>query len=229
MITLDVKQGSPEWLQARLGIPTASEFDALVTPLWKVREGDGVESYLARKLAEKWRGEPLMSFSGGAMEQGQALEEEAIPWYEFEHGVQITRVGFATTDDGRIGCSPDGLLDGGGIEIKCPECHTHTRYLLDGVLPKAYAAQVHGNMLVTGAAQWTFLSYCRGFPPLLLVIRRDQAAQDALRKALDTFNARLDAAYARLCEFNGGPPEPRPDPQQAMRDVFGLSDSQGEL
>ena len=32
MIPLDVEQGSRAWIEARLGIPTASEFSRIVTP-----------------------------------------------------------------------------------------------------------------------------------------------------------------------------------------------------
>jgi hypothetical protein len=32
MIILDLEQGTPEWLQARLGIPTASNFGNIITP-----------------------------------------------------------------------------------------------------------------------------------------------------------------------------------------------------
>ena len=32
MIILDVEQGSRAWIEARLGIPTASEFSRIVTP-----------------------------------------------------------------------------------------------------------------------------------------------------------------------------------------------------
>jgi len=217
----DVVQGTPEWFQARVGIPTASEFDALITPLWKVRSGEGVESYLSRKLAERWRGEPLPSFGGGATEQGSIREDEAIPWYEFEYGQTIQRVGFVTTDDGKIGCSPDGMFaDGSGIEVKCPECPTHVKYLLDGDIPKQYAAQVQGSMFVTGATSWRFLSYCRGFPPLVLSVKRDDEAQMALSRAIDEFNDRLDAAYKRLIEINGGPPKPKVSAQEAMKSVF---------
>ena len=107
----EAAQGTQAWLEARAGIPTASEFDALITPLWKIRTGEGVTSYIARKLAEKWGG-PLPSFGGSgqiswAMEQGQILETEVIPWYEYETGEQIQRVGFITTDDEKAGCSPD--------------------------------------------------------------------------------------------------------------------------
>jgi hypothetical protein len=210
MKRIDVKQGTLEWLNARAGIVTASEMDNLVTPLWKIKAGDAVDSYLYRKLAEKWRGEALPAFSGsGAMEQGSIKEEEAIPWYEFDHDVVVERVGLITTDDGRIGCSPDGLLPGGGMEVKCPEVHTHVRYLLGGELPKDYRAQVQGCMLVTGAQWWKFLSYSRGMPQLLLTIERNEEAQQALRQAIDAFNRRLDECYARLVEINGGPPRRR--------------------
>lgn len=221
MKILDVKQGSPEWLKARLGIPTASEFDALVTPLWKVREGAGVDTYLAKKLAEKWRGEPLNSYCGGAMEQGHLKEPEALTWYEFTKGVDIQRVGFITTDDGRVGCSPDGLLPDGGIEIKCPEPHTHVSYLLDGTLPKDYLAQVQGGMFVAGRDRWEFLSYCRGMPNLLLEIKRDDKAIDAIRTAVEAFNKRLDEAYARLVDMNDGPPDPPEDVE--VRTMDGIS------
>lgn len=211
MKIINVEQNTPEWFEARMGIPTASEFDALVTPLWKVRTGAGVDSYLARKLAERWRGEPMPSFEGGGqMEQGKIREGEARPWYEFDSGRTIRTVGFVTTDDGKAGCSPDGMFDDGtGIEIKCPEHPTHVRYLLDGSLPADYRAQVQGSMYVTGANTWTFLSYARGFPPLLLTIQSDPIAQEAIAEAVTAFNERLDKGWSRLCELNGGPPAPR--------------------
>jgi hypothetical protein len=142
MRVIDVKQNTLEWFDARCGIPTASELDALITPLGKVRTGDGVDTYLAKKLAERWRGEALPSAGSWAMEQGSIREDEAIPWYQFEYDRPVQRVGFITSDDGQIGCSPDGMFtDGTGIEVKCPEVHTHVGYLLDGGLPKAYVAQ----------------------------------------------------------------------------------------
>ena len=39
MKILNCEQGSLEWFEARAGIPTASEFSCLVTPLWKIRTG----------------------------------------------------------------------------------------------------------------------------------------------------------------------------------------------
>ena len=116
-IHTEFAQNSLEWLQARSGIPTASEFDALVTPELKIRTGETPTSYLHKKIAEAWQGGPLPQFQGLDMEFGHIREEEAIPWFELEYGVPVQRVALVTTDDGRIGCSPDGLIgEDGGIE-----------------------------------------------------------------------------------------------------------------
>lgn len=202
----NVQQRSEEWLLLRLGIPTASEFDRLVSPTWKVRSGDGVETYLATKLAEKWLGHPLQTFHGGAMEQGAILEDEAVPWYEFANDVKVDRVGFITDEGQRYGCSPDGMVDGIGLEVKCPQTNTHIGYLLAGELPTEYRAQVQGSMYVTGLSEWRFLSYCRGLPPLVLTIKRDEEAIKAIAESLYNFCKRFDAGWTRLIAMNGGEP-----------------------
>lgn len=215
MKILDVKQGSDEWLNARLGIVTASELDALISPLWKPRTGEGVKTYLAKKIAERWRGQPLNTYHGGSMEQGSMREDEARAWYALDANVDVREVGFITTDDGKMGCSPDGLMEDGGIEIKCPEPHTHVGYLLDGELPSEYRAQVYGSLLVTGLPRWRFLSYCRGFPPLLLTIEANAEIQAGILAAVTAFQTKLDEAWAAIETRNGGPPvrfQPETDP-----------------
>lgn len=214
----DVKQGSIEWLLLRSGIPTASEFHALVTPLWKVKTGEAPETYLHKKLAEWWTGAPLTTFYGASMEQGNVLEDEAIPWYELEFNQKINRVGFITTDDGKVGCSPDGLLDGGGIEIKSPEAHTHVGYVLSGDLPKDYATQVQGAMYVTGGDWWRFVSYRRGFPKLVLKVERDEKAQEAIGEALARFLEVFEDAKAAMISLNGGPPKRGLTPMPSRRE-----------
>ena len=190
-------QGSAEWKALRLGIPTASEFDSLVTPDFKPRTGQGPETYLYQKLCEKLLGyaPDVNSF---AMEQGTILEMEAKPYYSVTHA-EVQTVGFITTDDGRIGCSPDGLVgDDGGLEVKCPQPHTHLRYLFEGVVPKEYLAQVHGAMLVTGRPWWDFVSYSRQFKPLVVRTLRHDGIQTLLRCVIDSFLAKFDAKYNAL-------------------------------
>lgn len=210
----DFEQGSPQWLQARAGIPTASEFGALITDKFAVRKGAMVDSYIDKKLAEWWLGGPLPSHGGSfAMEQGQILEEQARPWYELEYNCEVGRVGFITTDDGMVGCSPDGWIAGDrGLEIKCPQADTHVGYLLDGILPEQYGPQVQGSMWVTGAKSWRFLSYRRGFPALVITVESDPVAQQAITDALTSFLVKLDVGKRKLIELNGGEPK-RATPQ----------------
>ena len=209
-------QHSVEWMQARAGIPTASEFGNLVSDTFEIRKGEMPKTYLAKKLAEAWLGGSLAEFSSWDMDQGTILEEEAIPWFEFEHGVKVDRVGLITTDDGRIGASPDGLLGDGlvnnaGLEIKCPRIETHIKYLLKGGLPAEYGPQVHGGMLVTDMPMWTFVSYSRRLPKLVLSVTRDEKIQAVLQEALGVFQAGFEKGWEKLCDMNGGPPKKRKD------------------
>lgn len=205
MKILTMPQGSTEWLQARCGVVTASEMDALVSPKFKIREGAGVETYLFQKLAEWWTGAPLASaFSSFAPEQGQLLEQEARGWLGLQLGEEIQQVGLCLSDCGRYGCSPDGLLAHAGAEIKCPQPLNHTRYLLDGGMPAEYLVQVHFSLFVTGFPSWHFLSYRRRFPPLHLEVKRDEGIQSVLSEALEKFLVRFEAGKARLIELNGG-------------------------
>lgn len=207
MIISPHAQGSVDWMIARAGIPTASEFGNLVTDGFEVRKGEMPKSYVAKKLAEAWLGGPLAEFNSFDMEQGTILEEEAIPWFEFTYGGKVQRTGLITTDDGRIGCSPDGLLHEAGLECKCPRVETQIKYLLKGTLPPEYGPQVHGGMLVTDRPMWTFVSYSRRLPKLVLSIARDEKIQAALQEALGLFQDAFEKGWVLLCELNDGPPK----------------------
>jgi hypothetical protein len=216
MKRIECAQGSVEWLEARAGIPTASEFDNLITPKWEIRKGQTPKTYLSKKLAEKWLGGPLASFGSWATEQGQILQDECVPWYEFEFNCKVDRVGLITTDDGLAGCSPDGLIKSAingadvGLEVKCLQPPHHVECLIDGELPDDFAAQVHGSMWVTGFQQWKFVAYRRKFPPLILTVARDEEIIGKIETAVTLFNDRLNRAFERLVELNGGVKPVRP-------------------
>lgn len=207
MKIIDCHQGTLEWLEARTRCATASELDSLISPTLTLRKGETPLTYRYRKLAERWLGRPIQSYSGGAMEQGSLLEDEALPWYELRHRCSVERVGFITTDDGTFGCSPDGLIGKAlGLEFKCPQEHTHIRWLLAGKCPPEHCLQVQGGMFVTGFPEWEFVSYCRNFPPLVVRVKRDEEAQAAIAEAIAVFAGEMEADWLRLVEANGGGP-----------------------
>ena len=196
----DIAQGDLDWLTLRVGRVTASDFDRIVTPEFKARDGATPYTYLCEKIAEAYKGKPMAGISTWETEQGQLLEDEGRGWYAMEHDdVKIRNVGFVEHDSGRCGCSPDALLgEDGGLEIKCPQPTNHVRYLLDGILPKDYAPQVHFSIYVTGAKWWRFVSYHRGYPAFVLRVDRDETIMAKIDAALAAFYVRYDAAMESL-------------------------------
>lgn len=200
MIVHNVKQGSSEWLRARAGIVTASELHNLVTPKGKVRTGEGVDTYVYRKIAETWLTNQVESHRSFAMEQGSILEETARPWLALELGCPIDEAAFVTTDDRLCGASPDGMVRGSniGVEIKCPEPTNHVRWVVEGVVPPEHLLQCLGGMYVTGADEWVFCSYRRLFPNLVVRVPRDPMMMDVIRGAVEAASERIKAGVALL-------------------------------
>ncbi len=215
----DCEQMTIEWIRLHFGIPSAAALDQLLTPNFELRKGEMPNTYVCKKVAEVIQNRPVIDLSTSSfmMDQGMILESEARPWFELEYDKKIKQVGFITTDDGRCGCSPDGLIMGDderkfsegfkksfpvesecGIEIKCPSAPIHVKYLVNGALPKEYTCQVMGSMFVTGFKRWMFVSYRRGFPALVLEIHRDEKAMSMIRAAVNQFHADFDRAMQRI-------------------------------
>jgi hypothetical protein len=193
-----VDGGSKEWLELRLGRPTASGFGELMTLKFEPRDGQTPKTYMYARIAEAWSGNILAGFTSRATEQGKLLEDEAVCFFQMEYE-QAKLGGFIVGDDGRCGCSPDALVgDDSGLEIKCPNAETHVRYLDEGKLPNDYVAQVHGSLYVSGRKSWHFLSYHRGLPPFHLLVERDESIMEKIRSVLSGFYTQYDATFARL-------------------------------
>lgn len=194
----NVEQGTPEWLKLRLGVPTASEFDKIITPK-KAALSSQAGKYACKLIAEKLLNRPAQSLDGlQYIERGKELEPDAVAQYEFSNGVATDKVGFITTDDGLIGASPDRLLRGNkaGLEVKCPAAHTHMFYLLEGH-DEAYTPQVQGQIYVAEFDYADFYSYHPRMPPAEIKTWRDAAYIMKLVAALDEFNDKLFAMIDR--------------------------------
>lgn len=202
MIFHDIDQRTEEWMQLHVGKVTASGLGQIITPKFKLRDGDMFRTCVYRKAAESFRGK--LEYSAHArttweMENGIELEGEACGYAAFRYGYKINHYGFCETDDHWCGCSPDGLIgDHSGIELKCPQPHVHVKYLCEGVLPDDYAAQVHGSMFVTGRPEWVFMSYSRSLPAFHLVVKRDEAICEKIGQAVKEFAKAFDAAMHQL-------------------------------
>lgn len=198
MIVLDMEQGTEEWLAARLGIPTASNFKKLFTATGK--PSTSAETYFYELLAERLTGKPSNEYTNEWMVRGTELEPEARSTYEFIHDVQVQQIGFVYLDDRRhVGCSPDGLIgDEGLIEIKAPKASTHVKYLLDGKVPSDYVPQVQGQLWITGRKFCDFVSYHPDCDPFIVRVDRDDDYIAGLAAEVEKLAKKLDAAMAKL-------------------------------
>jgi len=185
---IDCEQGSAAWLRARLGIPTASQFHRIVTPAkWQLSKQ--ARGYAFRLAAELLLNQVTESIEGIEwMERGQELEPAALRMYEFEQEVATAGVGFLTTDDGRIGATPDRLIVGkpAALELKCPAPWTHLQYMIDG-FGADYLPQAQGQIFVGEFDFVVRYSYHPSMPPVLAHTFRDDEQQKMLRQALADF------------------------------------------
>jgi len=190
MIRVDCEQLSDDWFAARTGVASASNFSKIITPSGKPSASS--DDYLYELVAEYVTGEKKQITPSFWMERGIEMEPEARNAYEFITDQEVEQVGFIYRDESRlVGCSPDGLLDGKGLEIKCPAPITHVSYLLQGVCPKAYVAQLQGSMWVTGFESWVFMSFHPDYESLIIEVEADDAYQKALDKVMPPFLDRL--------------------------------------
>ena len=183
MRIIECEQGSPAWLQARLGVPSASSYAKLITTTG--RPSAQADGYINQLVAERLTGEPTFFQVTDPMQRGMDLEPLARTAYEMETGNLVIQVGFLMHDTLQAGASPDGLIgENGGLEIKCPSGHTHVEYLRDDVLPTKYFQQVQGCLWISGRGWWDFMSYHPRMEPLIVRVFRDEQFIKALECAV---------------------------------------------
>lgn len=207
----DVYQGSDDWARLRLGIPTSSSFDRIITPSKHEFSASAI-SYAGELIDERLSNclpPRVESYTSRAMRDGAKNEEEACRAYSLMTGMQILHGGFYTTDDGRFGSSPDRRVVGdasdviaGLTEMKCPMGKTHMKWYLgpDPVksaaarkrwedndrLPLDHLCQVHGELVVSGLPWVDFFSYASGAPDILVRVTPNAFTQK-LRIAMEKF------------------------------------------
>lgn len=202
MQIVDCEQNTAEWLEARRGIPTASEFDAILTPGKTKAEQKTRRTYLLKLAGEIITGQPMGSANTRDMQRGHELEGEARDLYIFETGFKIERVGFIR--NGRAGCSPDSLIGAdGGLEIKTKFPHLLIELILKDEFPAEHKAQVQGALWLTGRDWWEIIVYWPNVPLFRRKVGRDEAYIQTLASEVDRFNAELDRVVETVRSHDG--------------------------
>lgn len=155
-----VDQGSPEWLQLRTGVATASRAEDVLATLKSGAPAKARQDYACELAIERITGSMVEHFVNGAMQRGTDLEPEARAAYEAMTGELVDQVGFCLHDSLAAGASPDGLIGADGLlEIKCPQSQIKiAQYWATGDVSE-YLPQVHWQMWITGRAWCDLVIY----------------------------------------------------------------------
>ena len=195
-----MEQRTEEWFAARLGKVTASR---VADVLAKIKSGESAsrKNYKMELVVQRLTNKVGESFTNAAMEWGTEQEPFARMAYEAYTGTFVKEEGFVDhpTIEG-FGCSPDGIVGEGLIEIKAPNTANHIETVLENKAPSKYIPQMQAQMACTGAKWCDFVSFDPRVPEdlQLFVVRveRDQEYIDAmevevkqfLSEVLDLFN-----------------------------------------
>lgn len=194
------EQNSPEWFACRLGVPTASNFKAIMAK----GEGKTRRSYMYRLAAEIITGDTGENFQSQAMERGKILEDEARNLYEFTCDESLDRVGFVL--NGIKGASPDALVGAkGGLEIKTERGDLLVDTILQDTFPTEHKPQVQGNIWTAEREWWDLIIYWPKMPLFRKRVYRDDAYIKTLDSEVSRFHAELQDVVARIKKLG---PEP---------------------
>ncbi len=191
MIITDHPQGSKEWIEERLGVPSASNFKKIVN-----KNGERSKQrfgYMYQLAGEIITGEQHKGYYGKQMELGNEREDESRSYFELTRGLEVKQVGFCYKDDNKLfGASPDGLINSyAGFESKNAEPHLQAQRIVEGWNDTDHHRQVQGCMLVSGRNLWYLVSYCRGMKQVVLEIKRDDDFIKKLEIELIMFHSDL--------------------------------------
>lgn len=186
-----ISQRSPEWLAARLGRFTASDFHTFL--------GDSKTKtdMLWEKVAERlFHDSDNSEFTTFAMERGTFLEPEARRTYTIATGDKVKEVGIVYPEDEYAdwaASSPDGLVGKDGlIEIKCPLAKNFLQWTtpsetgreVEYIKPE-YKTQVQFNLMITGRDWCDFCYYHPRGGIAVKRIPRDEEYITRIKTALD--------------------------------------------
>jgi len=151
-------QGTQEWKQMRAGKVTASRVADVIA---KTKSGYSASraNYMTELVIERF-GVINEGFTNTAMQWGTETEPLARIEYENRNLVSVDEIDFVNHPLIEFaGCSPDGIVGDGLLEIKCPNSATHFEYLLADVVPEKYKPQMAWQMACTNAEWCDFVSY----------------------------------------------------------------------
>jgi len=195
------EQNCDQWDFDRSQIITASNMSKVLA------KGQGVSraTYARQIAAARYRGEVYKTWKGNAeTERGHEWEQEAVETYKTISGNKGQQIGFMRNHQeiGGIGYSPDYKLSPGLLEIKTRLPELQIELLQSENVPGTHQAQIQTGLFVAEENWLDFMCYCRGLPPFLKRVYRDEAYIKELTIQAIMFYKEVDSIIETLITYD---------------------------
>jgi putative phage-type endonuclease len=203
------EQRTDEWFQQRLGKVTASNLHKVLA---KTKTGYGADrgNYMTQLVLERITGNRAEGYTSAAIQWGIEQEQFARAAYEAYRGVLVEEVGFIPHPTiAMAGASPDGLVEGGMVEIKCPESKTFLEVILsNNPVESKYFAQMQWQMRCADRPWCDYVVFDPRFPPkaqlFIVRVNRDdrwiEEAETEVKKFLAEVEEKVQALKQKIGE-----------------------------
>lgn len=199
----NLKQGTDEWMNFRLGKVTASRVaDVMATT--KSGTAASRKNYMMELLCQRLTGKFEQVFVSAAMQRGTEKEPLARSSYEVYQGVLTVEVGcFEHPKIIGFIASPDALVgEDGLLEIKSPNTATHIDFLRTGKPDGRYVWQMMAQMSCTGRNWCDFVSFDDRLPENLqyrkVRVMRDDSVIKKMESEIESFLVELETLIEEL-------------------------------
>lgn len=203
------EQRTDEWFQQRLGKVTASNLHKVLA---KTKTGYGADRghYMTQLVLERITGNRADGYTNSSLQWGIEQEQFARAAYEAYRGVLVEEVGFIPHPTiAMAGASPDGLVEGGMVEIKCPESKTFLEVMLsNNPVESKYFAQMQWQMRCADRPWCDYVVFDPRFPPkaqlFIVRVNRDdrwiEEAETEVKKFLAEVEEKVQALKQKIGE-----------------------------
>lgn len=153
-------QRTAAWFSARTGKLTASRMADAMAYTKDGKPASARVKLLQELVAERLTDAIVPHYVTADMTWGIEQEPYAKAEYTLRTGREVLPCFFFDHFDiDNFGASPDGLVEDGLLEAKCPRTATHIAWVADGGVPKEHKPQMLAQMACTGRRWCDFVSF----------------------------------------------------------------------
>lgn len=195
MIITEIKQGTEEWHNAKLGKIGGTRFK----DVFKANNLDLIDTLIS-EIGSETKEE---SYTNSYMEWGIENEPFAKLVYQEVTGNIINDMPLCKSEwNELLLLSPDGMTKDlkGAVEIKCPATKTHCKYIRMDKIPSEYKHQIYCYFIVNEKLEWLdFVSFDYRFKPQEMFIKR--ITREEISEELNTLKVEYLKFYEKFKKY----------------------------